>query len=328
MTRLQNIEIAIIKTHGLQTRAELSNETIKEYIEASEGGAVFPPIAVYFDKTDYWLADGFHRLEAARRMGWKKIRAHVEDGDRVAALKCALGANSAHGLRRTNADKQHAVKMAYENRISLGLGEVPAASAVAKMCGVSQPMALDQLKNFLSWTESQKRTGADGRTRSLPPSRPPSSPPMRPHERTNPSSNATNPPGLEVPRAAFTPPTKPSIRIMDLPKDPFGIPIPPQRIDAWNRRDTLKELANQIAAVRRAVQLAQDSKDPVFTEVNFSILVEADRFKTELAKSVPWCVCPMCQGHEGCKTCKGSGLLSKFAYENFVPKEFKRKTDH
>jgi hypothetical protein len=29
----------------------------------------FPPVVVYFDGTDYWLADGFHRLAAWERIG-------------------------------------------------------------------------------------------------------------------------------------------------------------------------------------------------------------------------------------------------------------------
>jgi len=324
------VEIALIKTHGLQTRVELSNDTIKEYVEAIEGGAVFPPVSVYFDGKDYWLADGFHRLEAMRRIGQKKIRCVVKGGTRIDALRCSLGANSAHGLRRTNADKQNAVRMAYESRIALGLGENPAANAVAKMCGVSQPTAVDQLKNFLSWADAEKRVGSDGRTRSMPPSRTPKPVPQSSGDvPVAVSKHLPVPRPIPQPSKPFSLPVSQPARIKpaDLPTDDFGIAVPPSRLDAWNRRHELKELANQIQAIRRAIETAQDSKDPIFAEVNFSTaLPNLDRVKEELAKSVPWCVCPMCQGHEGCKTCKGSGLLSKFAYDKFVPQEFKRKS--
>ena len=71
-----------IETNGLQTRAQLNMDVVREYAEAeAERGAVFPPVTVFSDGAKHWLADGFHRVAMARQQGKKKIAAEVREGD-------------------------------------------------------------------------------------------------------------------------------------------------------------------------------------------------------------------------------------------------------
>ncbi|MCO5129292.1 MAG: ParB/RepB/Spo0J family partition protein [Xanthobacteraceae bacterium] len=83
--------------------------TVAEYAEAMADGAIFPAVTVYFDGSVYWLADGFHRVEAARKANLTEIAADVRQGGRRDAMLAAVGVNASHGLRRTNADKRRAV---------------------------------------------------------------------------------------------------------------------------------------------------------------------------------------------------------------------------
>ena len=76
----------------------------------------------------------------------------------------ALGANGTHGLKRSNADKQNAVKMAYENRVLLGIGENPSARVIADLCGVSHTFVQNQVATVATWSDAPTRTGKDGKS--------------------------------------------------------------------------------------------------------------------------------------------------------------------
>lgn len=93
----------------IQMREGIDPDVVAEYAEAMKGKAELPPIVVYYDGEHYWLADGFHRLAAAYRAGKLGIGADIRNGGAREAILHATGANSTHGLRRTNADKRRAV---------------------------------------------------------------------------------------------------------------------------------------------------------------------------------------------------------------------------
>lgn len=111
-TKPQTVDIRNIRTDGgTQSRAHIDGPTVYEYAGLMRDGVEFPPIVVYYDGSDYWLADGFHRVAAHReaRPG-QSIRAEVFQGERRDAVLHSVGANASHGLRRTNADKRRAVE--------------------------------------------------------------------------------------------------------------------------------------------------------------------------------------------------------------------------
>ena len=94
---------------GTQPRATLHADEIEAYAAAMVDGAVFPPVTVFFDGTDYWLGDGYHRVNAVLAVEDDEIEADVRQGTRRDAVLFSVGANAAHGLRRTNEDKRRAV---------------------------------------------------------------------------------------------------------------------------------------------------------------------------------------------------------------------------
>jgi hypothetical protein len=108
-TPVKTLAPADIRTDGgTQPRAEISNDLVTEYMDAMSAGAQFPPVVIYFDGSDYWLADGFHRLRALASLG-RPVLADVRQGTRRDAVLFSAGANATHGQRRTNADKRRAV---------------------------------------------------------------------------------------------------------------------------------------------------------------------------------------------------------------------------
>lgn len=95
---------------GTQPRAYLDATTVEDYAERMEAGDQFPPIIVFYDGTDYWPGDGFHRAHAAKALGLAEIDADVRQGTQRDAILFSCSANAVHGMRRTNEDKQRAVK--------------------------------------------------------------------------------------------------------------------------------------------------------------------------------------------------------------------------
>ena len=77
--------------------------------QANEQQWRFPAIVVFSDGQEYWLADGFHRVLAAREAGLEEIPAEVRSGGQRDALLFSISANSEHGFPRSNADKRNAV---------------------------------------------------------------------------------------------------------------------------------------------------------------------------------------------------------------------------
>jgi len=105
------IPIELLDTEsGTQARAMLNMDTVREYAEAMEGGAQFPPLVVFRDENDnMYVADGFHRAKAAIMIDLPELDCDVRAGDRRSAILHAVGANADHGLPRTIADKRAAV---------------------------------------------------------------------------------------------------------------------------------------------------------------------------------------------------------------------------
>lgn len=107
-----DLQIAAIRRDGgTQPRAALDPATIADYAEAMRAGSTFPPVVVVFDGTDYWLADGYHRVAAAESLGESNVSVNVYQGDQRAAILYSTSVNAEHGLRRTTADKRRAVEV-------------------------------------------------------------------------------------------------------------------------------------------------------------------------------------------------------------------------
>lgn len=95
---------------GTQSRTSLDGETINDYAEAMKDGAKFPAVTVFYDGKAHWLADGFHRVNAAKQAGLISLPVSLHQGTQRDAILFSVGANASHGKRRTNADKRQAVE--------------------------------------------------------------------------------------------------------------------------------------------------------------------------------------------------------------------------
>lgn len=176
---------------GTQPRAATDFDVVAEYAHALAEGAAFPAVVVFFDGTDYWLADGFHRWHAHKAASVELIEADVRQGSVRDAILHSVGVNAAHGMRRTNADKRRAVTRLLDDAEWMKWSD----REIARRCGVSQPFVgglrpakpvhTDNGYQYESRTfvhpktgnETQMRTGSIG---SNPAPRPASPPPPKP----------------------------------------------------------------------------------------------------------------------------------------------------
>lgn len=128
-----------------------------------------------------------------------------------------------------------------------------------------------------------------------------------------------------VRKASALPPTKPATTFLDA----TGLEIPPEVQTLWNRLLEAQHLCTQISVVRSALRKAQDEKDKLFVEVDFTDnLAKLNQVYIDLKRAIPFAICPSCNGveAEGCATCKERGFVSQFYWDHNVPAETKTLT--
>ena len=151
---IQKIKIRdIIAKDELYPRAKLNEPAIDDYARAMKGGTKLPPIVVFRDNDGHHLADGRHRLEAARRNGDKEITADVRKGSRRDALLYAVGANAEHGLRRTRADKRKAIQLLLDDPE----WRQWSVNQIARACNVSWDLVEAVRRAYLPEPEDSER---------------------------------------------------------------------------------------------------------------------------------------------------------------------------
>lgn len=143
--------------------AGVNKGAAREYAEAMKAGTVFPPVVVFTDtKGVHWLADGFHRTEAAELAGLAEIAAERRTGSRKDALLYAASANSSHGLRRTTADKRRSIELL--------IGTFPKMSdrKIGEACGVDNKTVAATRARLTKPTEEIPHSGDGEQTAPLP----------------------------------------------------------------------------------------------------------------------------------------------------------------
>lgn len=153
-----------------QTRMAINEAVVAEYAEAIGSGTTMPQVVVFYDGTDFWLADGFHRWHAHRAAGLQDIDAEIHAGTQRDARLFATGANRDHGIRPTNADKRKIVGMLLEDAEWSQWSD----SAIATQAGVgrqyvnelrraqaAQPVVDDRLDAVEPTTRKYERGGKE-----------------------------------------------------------------------------------------------------------------------------------------------------------------------
>lgn len=143
---------------GTQPRLKIDEPTVQSYTEiVLEEGKQLPPVDVFFDGSHNWLADGFHRYHAHKRAGYTEIDCTVHNGTKRDAWIFSRGANSKHGLGRSNEDKRNAIVSCLEDVEMCEYSD----RQIAQICDLS-PMTVGRVRKSLQ-LDTPVRKGSDGR---------------------------------------------------------------------------------------------------------------------------------------------------------------------
>lgn len=334
---IEKIAIADLERETLQTRVTLSADTVDDYAEAMKGKAKFPPVTVFADaeRDTLWLADGFHRVAAAEADGYKVVKAEVIPGTFADALKHALGANANHGLRRSNADKQKALEMAWENRRELWPRKDkadPSAAVLAEACGVSVRTVECFIAKIQPPQNAEVEPPKKGKTK--PPVRKNAPPPPPPVRKVFGKDGKTRDvpvpvrPSVPVRKNAPPMPTAKKAPAYDHAKgvmtDRFGVEIPMQIRGAFKAETVRDEIETHLRAAANLLKRAMDEKDPSVAQFRQADLIDLQNAVRTAKFTKPHCVCRICQGNGrgSCTACHETGFQTQAQYDN-NPKEFK-----
>lgn len=288
-TQTLAIDLIVADTE-IQTRASLNTEHVADLRLAWDAKADIPPVIAYFDKTTYWLSEGFHRLQSAKEAKRGSLLVEVREGSKRDALHNALASNKTHGLRRSNEDKRLAVgKMLDDPEWSKWTDH-----KIAEHIGVTQPFVSALRKQVISVITppangkpaptTTKRVGRDGKIYKV--KKPEPKPKKEPEFDTA---------KMDAEKKALT--VDESLALDERVKQQNSI------IEAFAKR-VMKAFTDDVPS------------DPWLDESRLNIARDQIKSACSTIRLAKACdkPCPKCEG-KGCKTCRQCGYLPHNSYE-------------
>jgi len=135
-----------------QPRAIIDEYIVNEYRLDMMAGDQFPPLVVFSENGKHYLADGWHRLAAAKQIGATDIDCAVKAGTIRDAILYSCSVNAGHGKRRTNGDKERAVKKLLNDPEWVQWND----HEIARRCNVTHPF-VGKLRSSLVTVTSEKK---------------------------------------------------------------------------------------------------------------------------------------------------------------------------
>ena len=273
LARRQMVRVTQIRADGgTQMRAALNQETVADYADIIYRQErtldwPFPALVLFYDGSDYWLADGFHRLAAfvkTHDIAGNPDVTHtlpclVHPGTRRDAILYAAAANATHGLRRTHADKRRSVETLLRDDEWRQWSD----REIARRCGVDHAF-VGKLRAELTGDNHQSpddtlRKGGDGRVINTakigtnPPRRDPEPRPARPL------------PAPAAARTVYVPPETPARAAAPDIYAPGYKPTAGELLDDYERAEICAEIAANAPATLDDLPLVVSETFPGLT---------------------------------------------------------------
>jgi uncharacterized ParB-like nuclease family protein len=309
--------VTITRDSTMQPREQINKSAVKEYAEEFKAGAEPDPIGVVSDGKTNWVWDGFHRIAAYEELGRSAIDCNVTEGNRLDAIRLSLGANAAHGQRRTNEDKRRAVMRA----LSVPEWKEKKLQEIADWCAVSLQTAKnyrDQLSNFESSNGEVPRVrGADGKSYPMKYTKKKEKPKPSPvshlesQDDPPPQDAAAAPQDGEGIAEPGKNESNPAPHV-----DQVGHELPGSLFVTFDSLSTYKEILSLYKSLFAKVQaLAQAPGGELLRSGVQTIQARTNDILATVKCAQPFARCHRCKG-KGCDFCKGLGWYTKIVYDN------------
>lgn len=321
-------EIVVDRT--VNPRERINEEHVEDLMEAIGRGKDLPMPVCYDVGGKLKLAEGFHRLTAYQRLRKLRIDVQVITGTEEEWAVAALCSNQDHGLKRTNAEKRLAVEGM--------LKRVPnwSSNRIANSVGVSHVFVEKIRDQLVTVTSCDKRSGADGKERSLP--KPASDKPVTSNDkseqskqpeskigqtnRTNVSATSTGEPVADGDKSGVESDAE---AVQEGDPEPVNLPQEDSDGSETDVQETVEGIVEQAEAV--CYQLDQikrkiDGWKHLKGGRSFhypTLIGYVESLRSNIWQARPDHECPYCRGTgtsrgETCTGCKGDGILCKAMY--------------
>ncbi len=310
--------------YSIQPRENgLNQDHVEELAEAYRAEADIPRPRVWKIGERQKLSQGFHRLEGAKRAGLKDLECELITGSDAECAIDAAASNQDHGLKRTNADKRLAAKVALkaapdwsDSRIAetIGITDKTVASVRSSMSSTSEIPKYETRKDAKGKNRpAAKRHSNKGSSEVPKNSRQNDEKPKaaQKDDKTSPRDVKSDPEsGKETNEGESKTKNDPDFP----PLDQRFMPNANTANALTSRFGTWK---HQLIAMRTAFRAEFPDRNAVMAK-----RIDSGQFDASLTelidtidRNIPECVCPCCCGTgdaDGvCKYCDGFGIVDK-----------------
>jgi len=298
--RAKHVALGNLRIDGeTQCRVSINEDTVSDYAEQIEasGEWPFPPLVVFHDGTDNLLADGFHRLLAARRAKLEEVPCKIHQGTAADARIFGMTANDQHGLRMTRADKRACVEWLLDNGGRMTREEVARLAGVTSRT-VSQVVA-DRNPESLDGKATPPKQDSKVKTS-------PSTPSSGGNEQ---KPEAT--PTIPTPEASQDDPAtepQPAAPTGSIVLDGVGRPVPASNRNQHAAAAAIQAEARKLDAILRQLKELAAEPGGEFLELA-DLEIRLKEIKGIIFGCCYWSECPRCEGMVGkpCQACEWHG---------------------